>query len=488
MESEADLRKLGITALKEIAKREGITGYSFFRSATKDLLADKILAEQAKRTPTPAPATRMKSQPYFTAKERAERARTIPVEDLPYPELYELSRKIKTWINDHHHIGGRSDMIANIIYDRWRRDSNPSFLKYLNNPRFFRKVYETPTEPTYFPIVRELEDLTLSELQEIASDEKISTQGTREELIKNIINNRKNPPPPPSRVLPPRKSPQESDFNRFPLEIVEKIGQNLSDRQIINLYRSDPSLYLTLNDWYSIADLEELNNLLGPETPITSKFRIRKIKLIPNEKLPEEFKSLRVETKRIGDEYFIEMLFSTIAKSVEVKSVVVNGRTYRVKRSEYLLDEVFEPINPPANAKYNYRLVNVEKNFQHSMELIKVDTSSINDHDLEKINQTLMKIFTHPELFDNDLSWVIENIAGWNEDGRGSNLEYGIQVELPFWEEARIKAHSTLDDVINAFLNLKSHKFENNYELFIGAEIEIDDDEIKISLDFDHGS
>ncbi len=86
-------------------------------------------------------------------------------------------------------------------------------------------------------------------------------------------------------------------------------------------------------------------------------------------------------------------------------------------------------------------------------------------------------------ILDKDI--VISNISGCNKDHRGSDHTI---LKLPFVKEVNLGKEFTFYDLLTANSNLKSHKFDNNYEMFCKASCITLDNLIKIQLDFNHGS
>lgn len=77
------------------------------------------------------------------------------------------------------------------------------------------------------------------------------------------------------------------------------------------------------------------------------------------------------------------------------------------------------------------------------------------------------------------------NNTGYNHDHRGLNHTL---IELPFETKINLGKEFTLEDLIISNSNLKSHKFDYWYELFIGTNCVEYDNYIEIELKFDHGS
>lgn len=79
----------------------------------------------------------------------------------------------------------------------------------------------------------------------------------------------------------------------------------------------------------------------------------------------------------------------------------------------------------------------------------------------------------------------LENNNGFNENHRG--LDHMV-IELPFKTYIQLPNEFTLEDLITNLYNLKSHKFDFWYELFCDTNIKVKNNQINVSLNFDHGS
>ena len=81
-----------------------------------------------------------------------------------------------------------------------------------------------------------------------------------------------------------------------------------------------------------------------------------------------------------------------------------------------------------------------------------------------------------------DADITLVNNCGINEDHRGSNHTL---LYLPFVESVSLGREFTFFDLLTANANLKSHKFDYNYEMFCETLI---NEQGQIELVFDHGS
>tara|TARA_R110002111_G_scaffold21318_13_gene49818 strand:+ start:1235 stop:1567 length:333 start_codon:yes stop_codon:yes gene_type:complete len=76
------------------------------------------------------------------------------------------------------------------------------------------------------------------------------------------------------------------------------------------------------------------------------------------------------------------------------------------------------------------------------------------------------------------------NNAGINHDHRGSDH---CLVKIPFYD-AIILENPTTHDFIRALYQIKSHHWENWYELFCTSNINVENDIYTLEIQFDHGS
>lgn len=106
------------------------------------------------------------------------------------------------------------------------------------------------------------------------------------------------------------------------------------------------------------------------------------------------------------------------------------------------------------------------------------------DHEENPIHPLLPQLVRDPRdiKFVADADVTLVNNCGINDDHRGSNHTL---LYLPFVESVSLGREFTFFDLLTANANLKSHKFDNNYELFCEAFI---NEQGQVELVFDHGS
>jgi hypothetical protein len=112
------------------------------------------------------------------------------------------------------------------------------------------------------------------------------------------------------------------------------------------------------------------------------------------------------------------------------------------------------------------------------------DEDEYDDQDEDLIHPTVRQIVGDPRdiKFVADADVTIVNNCGINEDHRGANHTL---LYLPFVESVSLGREFTFFDLLTANSNLKSHKFDYNYEMFCKAFI---NEQGQVELEFDHGS
>lgn len=89
-------------------------------------------------------------------------------------------------------------------------------------------------------------------------------------------------------------------------------------------------------------------------------------------------------------------------------------------------------------------------------------------------------------LFDFGEAVHLENQSGVNSDRRGADIAQGIV--LPFYPQLSLGAKISLEEIAVSYYKMKSHKWDQWYELFSGTTQEIRGAMRVISAHFDHGS
>lgn len=109
----------------------------------------------------------------------------------------------------------------------------------------------------------------------------------------------------------------------------------------------------------------------------------------------------------------------------------------------------------------------------------------------ESSKKIILDLYSNNHLNKSDVKFVsnidiiISNKSGFNHDYRG--LSHTL-IELPFLTEINLGKKFTLEDLIIANSNLKSHKFDYWYELYIDCLCENKNNSVRVQLKFDHGS
>jgi hypothetical protein len=204
-----------------------------------------------------------------------------------------------------------------------------------------------------------------------------------------------------------------------------------------------------------------------------------------------------------ADEFFANF-FRCVAKTFELDSVTHNGVTYYNGKSLWYTPEVgrdvlkcngyegcdcaHKRLRLPLNADVKYHLI-----FAPDDELFEEEE----DAEVRRIYNAFKSSDPYRGIVstDNDAALdtkyafdkplTIVNSCGVNDDHRGSDH---TKIVLDFHEEINLPSTCSAIELIDTFFRLKSHKFENWYEMYCGCEV--DDVGVKyiVSLDFDHGS
>jgi hypothetical protein len=89
----------------------------------------------------------------------------------------------------------------------------------------------------------------------------------------------------------------------------------------------------------------------------------------------------------------------------------------------------------------------------------------------DEVNETIqqiceMKCDPKDIVFRSPQPVIVRNNCGFNHDKRGSDR---ARIRLPFHKKVNLKKIFSLYEVLVANTKLKSHKFENDYEMYCGA-------------------
>lgn len=111
----------------------------------------------------------------------------------------------------------------------------------------------------------------------------------------------------------------------------------------------------------------------------------------------------------------------------------------------------------------------------------------------EYSKKIILDLYKNNDLDKSEIKFIsnkdikIINNTCYNDDYRGLNHTI---IELPFLDEINLGKKFTLEDLIKTNSNLKSHKFDYWYELYIGCDSNSNDNNnsLTIELKFCHGS
>ena len=181
----------------------------------------------------------------------------------------------------------------------------------------------------------------------------------------------------------------------------------------------------------------------------------------------------------IYDENTINTLIRYAYQSTYFSHVIFNGTPYFNSKCTY--DE---------NCHIHSETLIYPKSSDSLEYVIKKDGSDFDDDHFEHCNLELLEQIDKSDLDKIFLLGYKElsifNIAGWNDDHRGSN-----HCKIFLNQSVNITEHNmiTMKQFIDMCYQLKSHKWDQWYELFSGiTSCDLVDDTIDIMINFDHGS
>lgn len=187
----------------------------------------------------------------------------------------------------------------------------------------------------------------------------------------------------------------------------------------------------------------------------------------------------------------LKVLVGYIYETHEIKSVVYKGLEYYNQPNQWNDTEPPDTVHDPLTRCTGYD----ECEFEEGKELVRISPKNG-----EKIKYNIGRIELDAD--DDSILFQIDKVFGrggiihskplvlmyddFNEDHRGSDH---TRIILDFPEEVKLKPSLTkMEDFTDALFRLRSHKFENNYEMYFNTHTEIRKNEICVTLDFDHGS
>lgn len=193
-------------------------------------------------------------------------------------------------------------------------------------------------------------------------------------------------------------------------------------------------------------------------------------------------------------ERFFNSLCMYIFEGYELKSVEYDGKLYHNQPnmwdSETHPGFAHDPVTPCTgydecefeNGKALDRFLPEKgKKIKYNIEFIGLDGAEEDDEDLG----VMAAVFKHENIMIHSKPLVIFN-REFNDDHRGSDH---TRIILDFPKRVEFKPQKTkMEKFIDGLFRLKSHKFENYYEMYMGTKVRFKEEEIFVSVRFDHGS
>jgi hypothetical protein len=161
-----------------------------------------------------------------------------------------------------------------------------------------------------------------------------------------------------------------------------------------------------------------------------------------------------------------------------------NKKYVEINQIEYIYSGIFDDSDDEENDEEN----DEEKDDEEDDNNDYYKNDNKNEY---KESSKIIEQLSNLELGPKEIKFIskknikIINKNGFNNDHRGSDHTL---LKLPFVSELELGTEFTLYDLLVANSNLKSHKFDNWYELYCGTKCKQTQNLVTIELDFDHGS
>ena len=184
--------------------------------------------------------------------------------------------------------------------------------------------------------------------------------------------------------------------------------------------------------------------------------------------------------------FFWDVLFRLIIDKTELKSITVNDEV--CYQDQCTLEDSCRwktkprPKNATVSFQIDYAKINDQKftfNYYEDNNENGVTVEDFNEMKAFLSNLTPQTQFIYSKNIE------IESIRGPSDDHRGSDhLKYRIHMK----QKVSIPKVFTLDTIAQAAYAMKSHHFDNWYEMYNDVDVEENPQNVMISVSFDHGS
>lgn len=191
---------------------------------------------------------------------------------------------------------------------------------------------------------------------------------------------------------------------------------------------------------------------------------------------------------------FMKSVIGYIFEAYSMSSVFYNGLEYRNHKNQWYFPEHLDLPHDPAVECKGYDQCEFEKGRELARfqpEKGKKIKYLIESKDFNEDPELFPTLSVIDDVFSSYLRilhakrLILLNDI-FNEDHRGSDHTRVI-LDFPGRVEFR-KKETEMDDFIDALFRLKSHKFENWYEMYSEAEVRLDEKSIRVTVIFNNGS
>lgn len=189
---------------------------------------------------------------------------------------------------------------------------------------------------------------------------------------------------------------------------------------------------------------------------------------------------------------FLKVLIGYIYSSHSLDAVVYKGLMYYNQPNQWNGAEPPDTDHDPLSPCTGYD----ECEFEKGRELVRIKPekgekieyllglNGLNDEE-DSILYQIHNVFSGSSRILHSKKLILQN-GRFNDDHRGSDH---TRIILDFPKEVELKPKATkMEDFTDALFRLRSHKFDNWYEMYYTTYTETDKNEIRIKVDFDHGS
>ena len=200
------------------------------------------------------------------------------------------------------------------------------------------------------------------------------------------------------------------------------------------------------------------------------------------DKIKQEFSFLFAIISRASTLDFVEYNGHEIRQGTDLVYDRKNPDTDSDSESVNYEESDFEDEIPSDQFKYIIGWDLSGDEIEYVIEYLLNDSDYQEEYVINKVEHYIDMIKTNKKILPNI---TLHNLAGYNSDKRGSDRTCPV---LDFSTTYKVEGN-TITDLAEAYYRVKSHKFDNWYEMFMKVvEVNKNQDTFDVYIDFDHGS